>query len=74
MLTVREPVESATGQQAGNIRVAVRRPKTSTKKDENVIENRSAIRIEWIAAAANEVNELGIQLHPFPRPLQVQLV
>ena len=74
MLTVREPTETATRQQAGNVGVAVRRPKTSTKKDEAVIENRSTIRVEWIAAAANEVNELGIQLHPFPRPLQVQLV
>ena len=52
-----------------SVRVAVRRPKTSTEEDETVIKDRSAIRIKRIAAATNQVDKLGIQLHPFCCPL-----
>ena len=74
MLTVPESLESATSQQAGDVRVAMTRAKTSAEEDEAVVENRSAVRIKRIAAAAKEVDEVGIQFEPFPRAPQVEFV
>ena len=55
VLTVFEAFESAAGQQAGHIDVAMTSTKTASALDQAVVENRSAVGIQGILAAAELV-------------------
>jgi hypothetical protein len=51
MLTVFEPLESAAGEQAGHIRIPVSGSKAATTEVQAVVEDRSAVGIQWILAS-----------------------
>ena len=60
VLPMRESLEAAAGQQAGNVFVAMGGAKTAAEEHETVVENRSTVGIQRIIAASKLINELGI--------------
>ena len=51
MLAVLESLKSATSEQAGHIRIPVSDSKPATTEDQAVVEDRSALGIQWLLAA-----------------------
>ena len=66
--------KTSASYEAGNVGVTVSRAESPTVVDKAVVEKRAAIRIKRILNATELVDEAGVELHPFLRSLQIELM